>query len=178
MGVVMIFCDFKALDAAKPWYGINDTVMGGLSRSKMTVSPLDYAEFSGHVSLANGGGFASVRCEFNPIDVSGFTGIYLELDSEQDKHYKVNLKDVYTPQSTVYQAPMPVPSHQAISASCTRIVNWQRIDIPFSDFQPQCRGKAISRPSIALSQLCSLGLVIGAQQSGDFALKIKEIGYY
>ena len=174
----MIFFDFKVLDAEKPWYGINDTVMGGLSRSKMAILPFGYGEFSGHVSLANGGGFASVRCEFTPIDVSGFTGIYLELDSERDKYYKVNLKDVGTPQSTVYQAPMPSPSHQTISASGTRIVSWQRIDIPFSDFQPQCRGKAVSRPGIVLSQLCSLGLVIGAQQSGDFSLLIKEIGYY
>ncbi|MGI2066115.1 CIA30 family protein [Shewanella sp. MF08487] len=174
----MIFFDFKVLDAIKPWYGINDTVMGGLSRSKMIISPLGYGEFSGHVSLANGGGFASVRCEFTPIDVSGFTGIYLVLDSERDKHYKVNLKDVNTPQSTVYQAVMPMPSHQMFGVNDTKIINWQRINIPFSNFQPQCRGKAISRPDIALSQLCSLGLVIGAQQSGEFSLSIKEIGYY
>ncbi|MBS0044713.1 CIA30 family protein [Shewanella sp. M16] len=174
----MIFFDFKVLDAAKPWYGINDTVMGGLSRSKMTVSPLGYGEFSGHVSLANGGGFASVRCEFSPIDVSGFTGIYVELDGDRPKDYKVNFKDVDTPQSTVYQAPMPAPSHQTFGVSGARVLNWQRIEIPFSDFLPQCRGKPISRVAIDLSQVCSLGLVIGAQQSGDFSLKIKEIGYY
>ena len=33
----MIFFDFKVLDAIKPWYGINDTVMGGLSRSKIMI---------------------------------------------------------------------------------------------------------------------------------------------
>lgn len=174
----MIFFDFSVLDAAKPWYGINDTVMGGLSRSKMTVSPLGYGEFSGHVSLANGGGFASVRCEFSPIDVSEFTGIYLELDGDRTKDYKLNLKDVDTPQSTVYQAPMPTPTHQTFGVSSSRVLNWQRIEIPFSDFKPQCRGKPISRPNMVLSQLCSLGLVIGAQQSGDFSLKIREIGYY
>ncbi|MGL5048612.1 MAG: CIA30 family protein [Shewanella sp.] len=174
----MVFVDFSVLDAAKPWYGINDTVMGGLSRSKMTVSPLGYGEFSGHVSLANGGGFASVRCEFSPIDVSGFTGFYVELDGNRPKDYKVNLKDVDTPQSTVYQAPMPRPSHQTFGVSDARILNWQRIEIPFSDFLPQCRGQQISRVAINLSQVCSLGLVIGAQQSGDFSLKIKEIGYY
>ncbi|WP_198780438.1 CIA30 family protein [Shewanella putrefaciens] len=174
----MILFDFKALDAAKPWYGVNDTVMGGLSRSKLTISPLGYGVFSGHVSLANGGGFASVRAEFNAVDVSAFTGIYLELDGGRAKHYKVNLKDVDTPQSTVYQAPMPAPSHQAFGVNGTSALHWQRIEIPFSDFLPQCRGKPIARVAIDLTRLSSLGLVIGAQQSGDFDLKIKSIGCY
>lgn len=174
----MIFFDFRTLDAVKPWYGVDDAVMGGLSRSKMMLSPLGYGVFSGHVSLANGGGFASVRCEFNPIDVSGFTGIYLELDGDRAKDYKVNLKDVGTPQSTVYQAPMPTPRHRAFVVAATSALQWQRIEIPFSDFLPLCRGKPISRVAIDLSQVCSLGLVIGAQQSGDFSLKIKEIGCY
>ncbi|MCL1091110.1 CIA30 family protein [Shewanella profunda] len=174
----MILFDFRTLDAAKPWYSVSDTVMGGLSRSKMTLSPSGYGVFSGHVSLANGGGFASVRAEFTPIDLSSYTGVYLDLDGSRAKHYKVNLKDVGTPQSTVYQAPMPAPCHQVFGLDATSALNWQRIEIPFSDFLPQCRGKPISRVAIDLSQLCSLGLVIGAQQSGDFSLKIKTIGCY
>ncbi|MGL4896541.1 CIA30 family protein [Shewanella sp.] len=174
----MILFDFKELDAAKSWYGVNDTVMGGLSRSKLMISPLGYGVFSGHVSLANGGGFASVRSEFAPIDVSAYSGIFLELDGNRPKHYKVNLKDVHTPQSTVYQAMMPLASHQTFGLDGTSPLNWQRIDIPFSAFQPQCRGKAIPRPPLDLCQLTSLGLVIGAQQSGDFSLKIKTIGCY
>lgn len=174
----MILFDFRTLDAAKSWYSVNDTVMGGLSRSKMTISPLGYGVFSGHVSLANGGGFASVRAEFKPIDLSAYTGIYLDLDGSRVKQYKVNLKDIDTPQSTVYQAPMPAPSHQTFGLDATSVLNWQRIEIAFNDFQPQCRGKPISRGAINLSQLCSLGLVIGAQQSGDFSLKIKAIGCY
>lgn len=66
----MILFDFKDLSAATSWYGVNDTVMGGLSRSKLTISPLGYGIFSGHVSLANGGGFASVRCEFEHVNVA------------------------------------------------------------------------------------------------------------
>ena len=174
----MILFDFKALDAATSWYSVNDTVMGGLSRSKLTISPLGYGVFSGHVSLANGGGFASVRCEFEPKNVSEFTGIYLELDGGRAKHYKVNLKDMDTPQGTVYQAPMPAPSHQAFGVNGTSALYWQRIEIPFSHFIPQCRGKPIARVAIDLTRLSGLGLVIGAQQSGDFSLKLKAIGCY
>ncbi|NMD52312.1 CIA30 family protein [Shewanella sp. DNRA4] len=174
----MILFDFKELNAAKSWYGVNDTVMGGLSRSKLAISPLGYGMFSGHVSLANGGGFASVRCEFEPKNVSEFTGIYLELDRDRSKHYKVNLKDADTPQSTVYQAPMPDAKHQSFGVNGGSIIHWQRIEIPFTAFHPQCRGKPIERVEIDLSRLTSIGLVIGAQQSGDFALKIKSIGCY
>lgn len=174
----MILFDFRTLDAAKSWYSVNDTVMGGLSRSKLTISPLGYGIFSGHVSLANGGGFSSVRCEFEQINVVEFTGIYLELDGDRSKHYKVNLKDVETPQSTVYQAVMPAPTHQTFGVSGASAIHWQRIEIPFTDFYPQCRGKPIVRAAIDLSRLTSIGLVIGAQQSGDFTLKIKSIGCY
>lgn len=173
----MILFDFKALDTAQSWYGVNDTIMGGLSRSKLTISPLGYGIFSGHVSLANGGGFASVRSEL-ALDVSAFAGIYLELDSDRSKHYKVNLKDADTPESTVYQAMMPAPKHQTFGVASASFPLWQRIDIPFSDFHPQCRGKAIERPELDLTRLKSIGLVIAAQQSGDFSLKIKSLGCY
>ncbi|MGL4746625.1 MAG: CIA30 family protein [Shewanella sp.] len=174
----MILFDFKDLSAATSWYGVNDTVMGGLSRSKLTISPLGYGIFSGHVSLANGGGFASVRCEFEHVNVAEFTGIYLELDSDRSKQYKVNLKDVDTPQSTVYQAIMPAPTHQTFGVSGASAIHWQRIEIPFTNFHPQCRGKPIAGAAIDLRRLTSIGLVIGAQQGGDFALKIKSIGCY
>lgn len=174
----MILFNFKDFNMAKPWYGVNDTVMGGLSRSKLTISPLGYGVFSGHVSLANGGGFASVRCEFAQTNVAGFTGIYLELDSDSGKHFKVNLKDADTPQSTVYQALMPAPTHQTFGVNGASAIHWQRIEIPFIDFHPQCRGKPIERAAIDVSRLTSIGLVIGEQQSGDFALKIKSIGCY
>ncbi|MCH1930791.1 CIA30 family protein [Shewanella sp. A25] len=175
----MILFDFKELDTAQSWYAVNDTVMGGLSRSKLTISPLGYGIFSGHVSLANGGGFASVKSDFDQLDLSGYTGIYLELDSDRGKQYKVNLKDADTPQSTVYQAPMPdEPTLQAFGVIGASAINWQRIEIPFHDFAPQCRGRPIQRAPLDLTRLCSLGLVIGAQQGGDFSLKIKAIGYY
>ncbi|QYJ79975.1 CIA30 family protein [Shewanella acanthi] len=174
----MILFDFKELDTAQSWYSVNDTVMGGLSRSKLTISPLGYGIFSGHVSLANGGGFASVKSDFGQLDLSGFTGIYLELERDRCKQYKVNLKDADTPQSTVYQAIMPDPKLQAFGISGASVINWQRIEIPFSDFAPHCRGKPIKREPLDLTRLCSVGLVIGAQQGGDFSLKIKAIGYY
>ena len=53
----MIF-DFG--EAEQPWSSIDDPVMGGVSRSRMSVRN-GIAEFAGVVSLENNGGFASTR---------------------------------------------------------------------------------------------------------------------
>ena len=42
------------------WRIINDSVMGGVSRSQFNIFE-EYIRFSGHVSLENNGGFASIR---------------------------------------------------------------------------------------------------------------------
>lgn len=70
----MILFDFKDLDAAKSWYGVNDTVMGGLSRSKLTISPLGYGMFSGHVSLANGGALPQCAASFRRLMSASLVG--------------------------------------------------------------------------------------------------------
>ena len=46
------------------WFVVNDTVMGGLSESRLVVGAHSI-EFKGDVSLRNNGGFASVRTPFN-----------------------------------------------------------------------------------------------------------------
>jgi NADH dehydrogenase [ubiquinone] 1 alpha subcomplex assembly factor 1 len=44
-----------------PWSAIDDAVMGGLSSSRLLFAAAGHADFIGTVSLANNGGFASVR---------------------------------------------------------------------------------------------------------------------
>jgi hypothetical protein len=60
--------DFSIADSALGWSVVNDTVMGGVSVGKLSVDNIDkdiidkdVLVFSGVLSLANNGGFASVR---------------------------------------------------------------------------------------------------------------------
>ena len=53
--------DFTGADSTKDWQTVNDGVMGGVSEGKFKITDMKTMEFSGTLSLANNGGFASVR---------------------------------------------------------------------------------------------------------------------
>ena len=57
---IPLFC-FDAPESVAGWRAIDDAVMGGVSSSAISYVPKGGAVFSGAVSLANNGGFASVR---------------------------------------------------------------------------------------------------------------------
>lgn len=62
------------------WAVISDNVMGGVTTSK-----LEYTEntmvLSGNISLANFGGFASVKTAFGQYDLSPFKGVKIRFKS-------------------------------------------------------------------------------------------------
>ena len=53
--------DFTEADAAKEWQTVNDGVIGCVSDGKFKITDAKTMEFFGTLSLANNGGFASVR---------------------------------------------------------------------------------------------------------------------
>ncbi len=82
--------DFTEPTAAlkETWGAVDDIVMGGISESKLKLVD-NKAIFSGLVSTANNGGFASVRTiNFNPPwDLSAYEGIELSIKGD-GKRYK------------------------------------------------------------------------------------------
>jgi hypothetical protein len=51
--------DFTDAQESQRWIAINDDVMGGISQSRIELSPAATARFSGQLALENNGGFAS-----------------------------------------------------------------------------------------------------------------------
>ena len=51
----------KRADAGRQWQTVNDGVMGGRSDGRIKINENKKMEFYGTLSLANNGGFASVR---------------------------------------------------------------------------------------------------------------------
>ena len=73
--------DFSNASAAG-WQIVNDSVMGGISRSTLQLHEDGYALFSGTVSLENNGGFASVRTRAQaPMDLSDFEGLSVQVSA-------------------------------------------------------------------------------------------------
>jgi len=63
--------DFDDRSAVDGWHAIDDRVMGGVSCSRLRHDPAGHAVFEGEVSLAQNGGFASVRSEAGPLGMRG-----------------------------------------------------------------------------------------------------------
>ncbi len=74
-------------DIQETWGALDDIVMGGVSESGIRLGN-EAAIFSGNVSTANSGGFASVRSRnFDPIlDLSNYTGIDLRLVGDGNRY--------------------------------------------------------------------------------------------
>lgn len=75
-------------DLKNIWGAVDDVVMGGVSESSIRLEQ-DRAVFSGNVSTANNGGFASVRTRNlqPPLDLSNYDGIELRVQGD-GKRYK------------------------------------------------------------------------------------------
>ncbi|MCF1428634.1 MAG: CIA30 family protein [Shewanella sp.] len=161
----MLLFDFSTLDTVHGWYSINDAVMGGLSRSRLSASSLGFGIFSGHVSLADGGGFASVGCDFQPKDLSDFAALRLLVKGD-GKQYKVNLRDSFAPGSPVFQQVFSTREDDGL---------WQQVDLPLAGFVAYRRGQRVLGVELNLSAISGAGLVIADKQGGDFTLHILSI---
>jgi hypothetical protein len=153
--------DFDRRSDAEQWQPINDTVMGGVSDSRMQVTDKGTAVFAGKVSLENNGGFASVRSRPADFDLSGFDGITLRVKGD-GKRYKLCIKTDARFDGVLYQANFT-----------TQQDAWIAVRIPFSEFVPTYHGMILRNvPAIDRRSVKSFSLMISDKQAGAFNLEI------
>ena len=86
-----VLMDFSTGVVPRSWAAVDDVVMGGVSRSSL--EPGDGAAvFAGHLSLDQGGGFASVRGPVADSDFSACAGIELRAKGDGNV-YRLRLHD-------------------------------------------------------------------------------------
>jgi monofunctional biosynthetic peptidoglycan transglycosylase len=159
----MILFDF--LDSSIPplFRSVNDSVMGGLSEGQMTHDREIGGIFNGRVSFERNGGFASVRNDFPPLDVSRFTGLSLNVRGD-GKTYKLNLRDDGQFDGIQFQVRFRA------------LESWSFVTVPFTQFSPVIRGRPVSRARVInLHTITSLGFLISDRQEGPFRLEIARI---
>jgi monofunctional biosynthetic peptidoglycan transglycosylase len=158
--------EFAELDG-EDWLPINDVVMGGISTGRMFQTGHGTAVFTGSVSLERNGGFSSVRSVPYDHDLRGCSGVALRVLGD-DHRYKFNLKMGRSHESFVFQAPFDAPARA-----------WCTVLLPFADFVPRVRGRAIENaPELDPSRVSSIGFVIADRQAGLFRLEIGWIKGY
>ncbi|MBE0567345.1 MAG: CIA30 family protein [Krumholzibacteria bacterium] len=155
--------DFAA-PSSPAWLPVNDGVMGGLSTSSLTVTDEGTGLFSGEVSLANNGGFASVRTVLGDHALGAARGIVLRVRGD-GRPYRLRLRTDRGFDGVAYQAEFPTVAGQ-----------WQEVFCPFGDFVPVFRGRPVpGTPPLDPAAVRQLGLMIADQRAGPFALEIAWI---
>ncbi len=151
-------------DRPVEWRPINDGVMGGLSRSRFLATVVGRGLFRGEVSLANNGGFASVRARIGPLDLSGYEGIGLRVRGD-GKRYRLRLHDDSAFDSIAFQACFDTDAGR-----------WLEARLPFRQFQPTLRGRRPGNaPPLDTAGIRQLGLMIADGQAGPFRLEVDWI---
>jgi monofunctional biosynthetic peptidoglycan transglycosylase len=144
------------------WYIVNDDVMGGISKSYLSINEEKNLIFNGYLSLENNGGFASSRLSFNKETLTGIKSFKMMIKGDGNI-YKLRLRQ----------------NNRRASYSCdfkSLKDKWIEIDISLEDFKPSWRGYTYSDyPDLEIEEINSMGIQISDKQEGDFKLEIKYI---
>jgi len=160
------------------WQGMHDRLMGGRSSGsvgfKAVGSPsLAYPDapeaqpcgvFCGDVSLANGGGFASVRATLpHPVPVGRAQAVVLEACGF-GRPFKLALH--LHPEADGVQ-------HQVVFQAPPQ---WALVRLRLSDFKPTRRGNSMALPGVQpTDHIHQLGLLTTERVAGGFMLGLRAI---
>jgi NADH dehydrogenase [ubiquinone] 1 alpha subcomplex assembly factor 1 len=155
---------FDSLASVADWSAIDDSVMGGVSHSRLRHDAAGHAVFEGVVSLENNGGFASVRTRPLELGVPGAANYSLEVRGD-GKRYKLSFRVDDAFDGVSYQARFEAPAD-----------TWTVVRLPLSEFQPTFRGRSLpGAPPLDPARVRQIGLIIAERQAGPFALRLRSI---
>ncbi|MCX6880286.1 MAG: CIA30 family protein [Verrucomicrobia bacterium] len=154
---------FETADSLKPWTSVNDGVMGGVSKGGFKRTEQGTLIFSGELSLANNGGFASIRTEERKLDLSGMSAIVVKARGD-GRTYWVDLRVADQMGASSYRAFLP-----------TTAGAWQETRIPLADFKLQAFGRALPFKAINPAAVSSVGFTLADKKAGSFSLEIESV---
>ena len=154
LAVIMATPFFGDLD----WYVVNDTVMGGVSRSAVTAGAA--VRFTGQLSLEQNGGFVSMRTRPGRLPLK----VTLRGDG---RTYDLTLRraDVGF-RAGAYRVAVPTRDRPTT------------VEIPLSDFRPTSFGRPVTgAPALdaAPDRIAVIGFLLADGQAGPFELEVLDI---
>ena len=153
--------DFRQPESAGQWQTVNDGVMGGVSNGAFRITPANTLEFTGVLSLANNGGFASVRSRPRGLGLKAGDCIVARIRGD-GREYSLN---IYT------SRPLRAFSHRAFVA--TKKAEWLEVRVPLEKFVAISFGQVVpnARP-LDPAEVNGLGFLLGDKKPGPFQLEI------
>lgn len=152
---------FSTQSDSKEWRIVNDGVMGGISQSSLLLTDAGHGKFSGHVSLANNGGFASMQLN-KTIKVAEENKFIVLRVKGDGKRYEFRLKGNIS-QSESYV-------HQFATTG-----EWEIVKLKVDAFYPQFRGRKLDLPNFNFRSIEQLCFLIANKEEEDFELLIDWI---
>jgi NADH dehydrogenase [ubiquinone] 1 alpha subcomplex assembly factor 1 len=143
------------------WVAVNDGVMGGLSQGGPEVRD-GHLRFRGALSLANNGGFSSVRTVGQAFDLSGATAVVLRVRGD-GRPYQLRLATS--------------ARFRGIAVSyggefTTQAGQWTEVRVPLDVLVPTVRGFRLDGPPFDPADVREIGLLIADKREGAFALDV------
>lgn len=156
--------DFGDQQAARVWQTVNDGVMGGVSEGEFQITEAGTLRFYGNLSLANNGGFASVRSRSSQLGLQAGDELMLRVRGD-GRTYLLNL---YVPTRRT--------AFSYRRSFSTRPNEWVEIRLPLEEFQATSFGQVLRnfRP-VSPAEVTSIGFMISDKQAGPFALEVQSV---
>lgn len=156
-----IIFDFNKEADIQDWNVVNDVVMGGSSSSQFKLNSDGFGVFEGNVSLANNGGFSSVRYQFEKTEVKKYTRIKIRLKGD-GKDYQFRVKN-------------NSENYYSYITTFTTTNEWQDIEIALKDMYPSFRGRRLNTPNFSHKFIEDVVFLIGNKKNESFKLLIDTI---
>jgi monofunctional biosynthetic peptidoglycan transglycosylase len=158
-----LLADFTAGDGPD-FRPVNDQVMGGRSVSRWRWDPEGFGVFEGMVSLARGGGFASVRAGLENTDLSECAGVLVRARGDGQR-YRLVLRHDRRFSGVNHMHDFSTPEGE-----------WADVFLPFAGFRASRMGATPpgARP-LDPSRIRQVGLMIADRQAGPFHLELAWI---
>ena len=143
------------------WQVINDGVMGGLTRGSARCDGQG-VHFSGVLSTANNGGFASIRSQL-ARPVRGLREVRLSVTGDGCR-YQLRLRDSEDSSAAAWRAYFETSG------------KLQSLTLEIPDFEPVVRGRRVEiLPGLAERPLRFLGFMLARGEDGPFSLTVHAI---
>lgn len=144
-----------------PWRVVNDTVMGGRSRSDFTCKNPELW-FTGQLSLENNGGFASIISRLD-MPFKDFTRLRL-IVSGDGRRYQVRLRENISSNKVAWRAFFSAGDEKT------------EVLLAPDDFDPVMRGEpAFGAQPLEHTAIHHIGFMLTSQRPGPFQLKVHAL---
>ncbi len=147
------------------WQVILDGVMGGRSRGEVTYEN-GLMRFTGALSLANSGGFASVRSPYARHDFSKFTQAIIRYRAEGHGTFALVLEDAEPYYEPKYRYTLPFSEE------------WQEVTIPLEDFKAFRLGRPLGYAFGPKNKaILRIGLIKADKDTRPFAIEVDYLRF-